>query len=81
MSNPLTSQQTPHNPMTHLFINEDLLLGAKKLASLADISLPAEIPGFRGFFVAEADDPSVQAVTGFVDENGRSLKIGTRVPS
>lgn len=58
--------------------NPDLMTEAKKVAS-DSARLPVEIPGFRGMFVADATDPSVSAITGFVAKNGLSYKIGAKI--
>ena len=59
-------------------INQDMLTEARKIVSNARITLPAEIPGFAGFFVAKADDSSIETISGFVGENSISYKIGTK---
>jgi hypothetical protein len=57
-------------------INPKLIKTAEDIVS-NDTKLPAEIPGFEGFFVANAGDDSVDTVAAFVWEK-LSYKIGTK---
>ena len=61
-----------------LEINSDLLQEAKNVVSEKRVRLPAEIPGFPRFFVARANDSSIQAIAGFVTNDGVSFKIGVK---
>lgn len=68
----------------HMEFNEDLLTRAKQLANRAEegtVSLPQEIDGFPGFFVASADDASITTVTAIVSAAKVSYKIGNPAAS
>ncbi len=70
--NPVTTNEGVYT----VELNEDLLKEAKRLVD-AGATLPAKIAGFKGFFVASADEETVQALSGFV-KGGVSYKIGTK---
>ena len=60
--------------------NEDLITRAHELAGKAEageLSLPAEIEGFPGFYVASASDAMIRTVAAFVSKASISYKIGT----
>lgn len=58
-------------------LNPEMEKTAKELIS-QKASLPSEIPGFPGFFVANAADMTIEAAAAFVEDN-ISYKIGTKI--
>lgn len=65
----------------YMEINEDLRAAALALIGQVEggtLSLPAEIGGFKGFFLAASDDETVAALGAIVSERTKkSYKIGT----
>ena len=62
-------------------VNKDLLDRALAVAREFEegiIALPAEIPDFRGFYLAETKDDSIAAISGCVSDRKISYKIGNK---
>lgn len=63
-------------------INPSMIEEARKviarLGNGSSPALPAKIPGFAGFFVAEHGDKTIEAVHAFKAGDGTLYKIGVR---
>jgi len=64
---------------SYMQINEQLEGAARALVSKVEggaLSLPAEIEGFRGFYLATSNDENIAAIAA-ISMEGVSYKIGT----